>query len=157
VRELGDERLYELSAEALSRAGLDVKKYPADYVKAALETCKGKFKLLGELPAYAGFYFKEEIEYDPAAAQEDFTAENKPRLAKLRDALAKLEPFDADQIGSTLKAVARELGVKAGVLVHPTRLACCGNPAGPSLYHLLAILGKERALQRIDRAMERMG
>jgi glutamyl-tRNA synthetase len=157
VRELGDERLYELSAEALSRAGLDVKKYPADYVKAALETCKGKFKLLEELPAYAGFYFKEEIEYDPAAAQEDFTAENKPRLAKLRDALAKLEPFDADQIGSTLKAVARELGVKAGVLVHPTRLACCGNPAGPSLYHLLAILGKERALQRIDRAMERMG
>jgi glutamyl-tRNA synthetase len=134
-----------------------VKKYPADYVKTALETCQGKFKLIGELPAYAGFYFKEEIEYDPAAAQKDFTPENKPRLAKLRDALAKLEPFDADQIGSTLKAVARELGVKAGVLVHPTRLACCGNPAGPSLYHLLAILGKERALRRIDRAMERMG
>ena len=37
--------------------------------------------------------------------------------------------------------------MKAGVLVHPTRLACCGNTAGPSLYHLLAILGKERALR----------
>jgi glutamyl-tRNA synthetase len=157
VRELGDERLCELSAEALTRAGLDLKKYPADYVKAALETCKGKFKLFGELPAYAGFYFKEEIEYDPAAAQKDFTPENKPRLAKLRDALAKLEPFEADPIGNTLKAVAQELGVKAGLLVHPTRLACCGNTAGPSLYHLLAILGKERALQRIDRALARMG
>ena len=125
-------------------------------MKAALETCKGKFKLFGELPAYAGFYFKEEIEYDPAAAQKDFTAENKPRLARLREALAKLEPFEADPIGSTLKAVAQELGVKAGVLVHPTRLACCGNTAGPSLYHLLAILGKDRALQRIDRALARM-
>ncbi len=157
VRELGDDRFYELAAEALTRAGLDLKKYPAEYVKAALETCKGKFKLFGELPPYAGFYFKEEIEYDPAAAQKDFAPENKPRLARLREALAKLQPFDADPIGVTLKAVGQELGVKAGVLVHPTRLACCGNPAGPSLYHLLAILGKERALQRIDRALARMG
>ena len=156
VRELGDERLCELSAEALTRAGLDLNKYPAEYVKAALGTCKGKFKLFGELPAYASFYFKEEIEYDPATVEKDFTAENKPRLAKLREALAKLEPFEADPIGVTLKATAQELGVKAGVLVHPTRLACCGNPAGPSLYHLLAILGKERALARIDRALARM-
>ena len=157
VRELGDDRLCELSAEALTRAGLDLKKYPAEFVKAALETCKGKIKLFGELPAYAGFYFKDDIEYDPVAAQKDFTPENKPRLAKLRDALAKLEPFEADPIGNTLKAVAQELGVKAGVLVHPTRLACCGSTAGPSLYHLLAILGKERALQRIDLALARMG
>jgi glutamyl-tRNA synthetase len=157
VCELGDDRLFEMSSEALTRAGLDLKKYPDQYVKAALETCKGKFKLFGELPAYAGFYFKEEFEYDPAAAEKDFTPENKPRLGRLREALAKLEPFEADPIGVTLKAVAQELGVKAGVLVHPTRLACCGNPAGPSLYHLLAILGKERALQRIDRALGRMG
>jgi glutamyl-tRNA synthetase len=157
VRELGDERLCELAAEALTRSGLDLKKYPAEYVRAALETCKGKFKLFGELPAYAGFYFKDEIEYDPVAAQKDFTPENKPRLAKLREALAKLEPFEADPIGNTLKTLAQELGVKAGVLVHPTRLACCGNTAGPSLYHLLAILGKERALARIDRGLARMG
>jgi glutamyl-tRNA synthetase len=75
----------------------------------------------------------------------------------LREALAKLEPFEPDPIGSTLKAVAQELGVKAGVLVHPTRMACCGAAAGPSLYHLLAILGKDRALQRMDRAIARMG
>ena len=156
VRELSDERFYELSIEALKRAGLEVGKYPVDYVRAALETCKGKVKLFGELAAYAGFYFKEEIEYDPEAARKDFTPENKPRITRLREALAKLEPFEADPIGATLKAVAQELGVKAGVLVHPTRLACCGNTAGPSLYHLLAILGKDRALARIDRALERM-
>ncbi len=157
VRELSDDRFYALCTEALLRAGAELGKYPADYVKAALETCKGKIKLFGELPAYAGFYFREEVEYDPAAAQKDFTAENKPRLAKLREALSALDPFEPDPIGATLKAVAQQLGVKTGVLVHPTRLACCGNPAGPSLYHLLAILGKQRALQRIDRALLRMG
>lgn len=156
LREPSDERFYELSAEALKRAGLDLGKYDAAYVRAALETCKGKVKLFSELPAYAGFYFKDEIEYDPEAAQKDFTPENKPRVAKLREALARLEPFEPDPIGATLKAVAQELGVKAGVLVHPTRLACCGNTAGPSLYHLLAILGKDRALARLDRALAKM-
>ena len=60
-------------------------------------------------------------------------------------------------MGATLSGVAKELGVKMGVLVHPTRLACCGKPAGPSLYHLIAILGKQRTLERMDRALERIG
>jgi glutamyl-tRNA synthetase len=157
IREMPDDRFYELSIHALAHAGLDTNKYPVEYVKAALDTCKGKFKLFAELPGYAGFYFKDDIQYEPEAAQPDFTGENKPRLARLREALATLEPFDADGIGATLKSVSQELGVKAGVLVHPTRLACCGNTAGPSLYHLLAILGKERALERIDRGIARMG
>ena len=156
IRELSDDRFYASCVEALTRSGVELGKFPADYVKAALETCKGKLKLFGELPAYAGFYFKDEVEYEPEAAARDFTSENKPRVARLREALAALTPFEADPIGATLKSVAQELGVKAGVLVHPTRLACCGNTAGPSLYHLLAILGKERVLQRLDRALARM-
>ena len=156
VREMDNERFYELSIHALARAGLDTNKYPTSYVRAALDTCKGKFKLFGELPAYAGFYFREEISYDPEAAQRDFTPENKPRLARLREALFKLEPFEADPIGLTFKSVAQELGVKTGVLVHPARLACCGAAAGPSLYHLMAILGQQRVLQLLDRALDRI-
>jgi len=157
TREMPDERFYELSVNALARGGLDTQNYPLHYVKAALDTCKGKIKLFSDLPAYAGFYFRDEVQYDAEAAQRDFTPENKPRLEKLRAAFAQLEPFEPDPIGNTLKSVAQELGVKVGVLVHPTRLACCGNTAGPSLYHLLAVLGKEEVLRRLDRALARMG
>jgi glutamyl-tRNA synthetase len=64
-----------------------------------------------------------------------------------------LSDFDAVRLEQTLKAVAAEAGVKAGVLVHPTRLATTGNTSGPSLYHLLEVLGKQRVLQRMDRAL----
>jgi glutamyl-tRNA synthetase len=157
VRELSDEPFYQQSIQALARAGLEPNRYPAAYVKAALDTCKGKFKLFSELPAYAGFYFTDQIEYDAKTAAKEFTAENKARLVRLRAALAQLEPFGHEQVGATLAAVAKELGIKTGVLVHPTRLACCGKPAGPSLYHLVAILGKQRALDRIDRALAFIG
>jgi len=53
----------------------------------------------------------------------------------------------------SLKETAKQLGVKAGALVHPARLACTGKTAGPSLYHLLEVLGRERVLQRLDRAI----
>lgn len=157
VRDMSDDRFYELSIHALARAGLDTNQYPASYVRSALDTCKGKFKLFGELPAYAGFYFRDELTYDQEAAQRDFIPENKPRLARLRQALAVLEPFEADPIGATFKAVAQELGVKTGVLVHPARLACCGAASGPSLYHLMAVLGKERVLERLDRGLLQLG
>jgi glutamyl-tRNA synthetase len=157
VREMSDDRFYEQAIQALGKAGLETAGFPSEYVKAALDTCKGKIKVFSELPAYAGFYFTHEVDYDAEAKARDFTPENKPRVARLREALARLEPFEPDPIGNTFKAVAQELGVKTGVLVHPTRLACCGRTAGPSLYHLLAVLGKERALERIDRALGVMG
>jgi len=153
VRELSDDRFYELSVHALKRAGLDTNRYPIQYVKAALDTCKGKFKLFSELPNYGGFYFREDVTYDPEAVKKCFVPENKPRLEKLRFALTKAEPFNAQTLEATLKSVAAELGVKPAVLVHPLRLACTGNPAGPSLYHLMEVLGREKVLQRLDRAL----
>ena len=157
TRELTDDRFYELAVHALAKAGIDTNKFPVGYVKAALDTCKGKTKLFAELPSYAGFYFKEEITYSAEGVKKDFVPENKPRLEKLRDAFVKLDSFTAANLEATLKTTAAELGVKAGVLVHPVRLACTGNPSGPSLYHLLEVIGKEETLARVERALATFG
>src|SRR5208283_2042179 len=110
-------------------------------------------KMFSELPAYAGFYFTDKVEYDAEAAKKDFVPENKPRLEKLRDAFAAAPKFDAASLEVALKETAKGLGVKAGVLVHPCRLAVTGKPAGPSLYHLLEVLGKEKVMARIEGAL----
>ncbi|HEY2329466.1 MAG TPA: glutamate--tRNA ligase family protein [Verrucomicrobiae bacterium] len=153
ARELSGDRFYELGVHAFAKSGMDTNNFDVNYVKAALDTCKGKIKTFSELPAYAGFYFRDTFEYDAEAAKKAFVPENKPRLEKLRDALAKLPTFDAATIEATLKATAAELGGKVGILIHPTRLATTGQPHGPSLYHLLEVLGKEKTLARIERAM----
>lgn len=155
IREMAPDRYYELAVHALARARIDTNRFPAAYVKAALDTCKEKVKLFSGLPEFCDFYFTDEIRhYDPEAARKDFVPENKPRLSKLRQAFAELSNFEPANLEATLKAVAKDLGVKVGVLVHPTRLACTGKAIGPSLYHLLAVLGKERVLQRLDRVLE---
>ena len=152
-RELSGDRFYELGVHAFAKAGVNTNAFDVNYVKAALDTCKGKIKTFSELPAYAGFYFRDTFEYDAEAAKKAFVPENKPRLEKLRDAFAKLPTFDAAAIEATLKATAAELGGKVGILIHPTRLATTGQPHGPSLYHLLEVLGKAKTLARIEKVI----
>ena len=156
ARELAPDRFYELAVHAFAQAGIDTNRHPLAYVKAALDTCAGKFKTFHELPAYAGFYFTDTIEYDPEAVKKDFVPENKPRLEKLRDAFAALPAFDAASVEAALKDTAKALGVKVGVLVHPARLAVTGKTSGPSLYHLLEVLGKEKVLGRMERGLAAM-
>ena len=156
LRELPDDRFYEHCVHAFLRGGVNTDLFPLEYVKAALDTCKGKLKTFTEVSSYAGFYFREEVAFDVEAAKKDFVPENKPRLASLRDAFAAANPFDSATLEKTLKTAAAELGVKAGVLVHPTRLACTGATSGPSLYHLMAVLGKDRVLARLDKALAAM-
>ncbi len=152
IREMSEDRFRELGEQALRRAGFSLDKFPADYIRAALGTCKGKIKRFGELGAYAGFYFAQSITI-PAEGVKELTPEVRARLKRFRDALLVLHDFSAAKIEATLKAVAAELGVKAGLLVHPTRMACTGAAAGPSLYHLLEILKKDCVLKRIDAAL----
>ena len=152
-RELAPDRFYELGVHAFAKAGIDTNKLDVNYVKAALDSCRGKIKTFAELPAYAGFYFTNDIVYDAEAAAKDFVPENKPRLEKLRDAFAHAPAFNAETLEATLKETAKALGVKAGVLVHPCRLAATGKTSGPSLYHLLQVLGKERVMTRIEQAL----
>ncbi|MEP6975635.1 MAG: glutamate--tRNA ligase family protein, partial [Spartobacteria bacterium] len=156
ARELPGARFQALALIALTRAGIDPAQFPPEYVRAALETCKGKFKLFSELPAYCGFYFSDEVIYQPEGVAKHFIPENQPRVAALRAAFASLENFDAASVEAALKATAAQLGIKVGALVHPTRLAVTGSNAGPSLYHLLEILGKSRVLERLDRALALM-
>jgi glutamyl-tRNA synthetase len=157
IREMERDRYYELAVHALSRDNIDTNCYPLDYVKAALDTCKEKLKLFSEVKQFADFYFKEELDYDAEASQKHFVPENKPRIERLRDAFGKLPQFDAPTLESTMKAAAAEMCVKVGVLVHPVRLACTGKTIGPSLYHLLEVLGKDRVLRRLDRALALLG
>jgi glutamyl-tRNA synthetase len=124
------------------------------HAQDALATCKEKVKLFPEVPAFAGFYFRADFSYEEEPMRKNFNAENRPRVEKLREALAAAAAFDAGTLEAVLKKVAAEFGVKASVLVQPTRLACTGKMVGPSLYHLMEVLGRDEVLRRFDRALK---
>jgi len=153
IRTMGFGQFHDLGVQALNRARLPIARFSPQYVRAALETCVGKIKQFSELADYAGFYFVDELACDPEASKTNLGPEERGRLSSLRAAFAEMEHFNATAVEAALKETARNLGAKVGALVHPCRFACTGRTSGPSLYHLLEVLGKERVLERIDRAL----
>ncbi len=149
-------RYQSLATQTFQSAGFSTDNYSESYVREAIATTQGKTRVLADITDYAGFYFKKDdaIEYEPDAAAKFLVSENLESTVRLRNAFASLATFDADTVQSTFKQTATDLGVKVRALVHPVRIACTGTTAGPSLYHLIAILGKETVLKRIDLVIE---
>jgi len=65
--------------------------------------------------------------------------------------------FTAAGLETEFKSLAATTGQKVGALIHPARLAVSGRSVGPSLYHLLEVLGKDRVLARLERAEKQFG
>ncbi len=156
LRRMDSDRFNELTVHALAKAGIVTDNFELSYVKAALATCKEKLKKFTDAPGYIGFYFQDPVQIDPAEEPKLLIPENKLRLERLKAAFAAVVSFDASSLEAALKGLAAELGLKAGPLVHPTRVALTGKGSGPSLYHLMEVLGRERVLKRLDAVLTRL-
>lgn len=108
-----------------------------------------RLKLLGDIVRYGEFFFWNDLNYEPKAAK-NLEGEAVPRLlAGARERLAGVEPFDVAQIEPAIRAFQEEQKI-GGKLSHILRAATTGRTVGPGVYDCLAILGKDRALGRID-------
>jgi glutamyl-tRNA synthetase len=143
------ERFAGFAEQALKKVGVDATTYSKEYRLAAFATVKEKVKQFKEVLTFGDFYFVERVALEEVS-RKDLNEENKQLMAKLKPALAAAPHFRAETLGTVLKQAAADLGVKIGLLVHPTRLAATGRTVGPSLYHLMEVLGRERVLQRVQ-------
>ena len=148
-----------LAIDILRKHGVLPETYDPTYFRTALAIVKEKIKLGRELPEWMGYFFREDFEFDPAAVKKVFTPEGLGNLAKLRERLSALaeSSFSATELENEFKALAAGIGQKVGALIHPARLAVSGRSVGPSLYHLLEVLGRERVLSRMERAQQKFG
>jgi glutamyl-tRNA synthetase len=120
-----------------------------------IELLKVRSRTLEELARQTAPYLAEKLEYDPTAVQKHWSKDPETtvmRLELLRDRLAA-GPWDAEALENALRGMAEELGVGAGKLIHPLRVALTGLMASPGIFEVLTLLGKERATARLDEAI----
>jgi glutamyl-tRNA synthetase len=156
-RALPQERFYAYCVQFLKDHGKPVDQLEPKYIHGILEIIREKIKVGRDLLSWIDPFLSDEFEYDPEGYKKVF-ADSKAveLLAALRDRFAELNNFTTASTEEALKKLAQEKEVKNGVLVHPCRMAVTGREVGPSLYHMLEVMGKERVLKRLDRTLERL-
>jgi glutamyl-tRNA synthetase len=114
-----------------------------------------RIKLLRDVLSVADFFFVDKLPpYDPSelVPQKGDAAMALKALIKAKEVLSRTE-FTHDALDHGLRAAAQELGLKAGQMFQPIRVAACGRKNAPPLFETLAVLGREKTLARIDEAI----
>jgi glutamyl/glutaminyl-tRNA synthetase len=118
---------------------------------AAVNLHRTRARTLRDLAGMLVPYFRETT-YDPEASAKFLKDPDLPgHLEALRDRFAGLPDFTKEALEAALRAQADERGIKAGVLIHPTRMALSGTAAGPPLFDLVETMGREATVRHFDR------
>jgi glutamyl-tRNA synthetase len=151
MRMSGEEILSRLGPD-LSAAGLiDDALADRALTVASIDLVKSRAKRLPDIVGQLRPFISEDFRRDEAAVAKHLSAPDLgPHLAAWRGKLTDLSPFDPATLEASLRAVADERGIKAGVLIHATRVAVTGQAVSPGLFEVLALVGRERVLRRLD-------
>ncbi|NPV89854.1 MAG: glutamate--tRNA ligase [Firmicutes bacterium] len=157
INSYGLEKLASHALPFLIREGLidnDTADQNHDYILSVISTVRERVKTLPELAEASRYFFKDVTEYDEKGREKYFRQKGiEALLAKCRDRLADIEVFNPENTEKVYRDLIEELSIKGGLIIHPTRLALTGRTASPGLFDVMVILGKERCLNRLDRAI----
>ena len=158
LRGLPSERLLPLVESELKSAGLwqhTVSPEERHRFEVCARLLQTRARSLQDYSVSGRAFFSEQFDYEPEAVKKFW---KDPALPELLGGLAKrlgsAEAFDLQETERTLRELAEEKGVKAGLLINATRVALTGQAVAPSLFEVMVVLGRDRVVARLQRAAD---
>ena len=160
LRALPIERLLPLAEQELGSQKPEVRSQNEDRstFEASVKLLQSRVRTVKDFSGAFRAFFSDEFEYDPEAVKKFWKDASLPGLlAELAGRLKELAPFDVAETEKALRALADEKGVKAGLLINAARVALTGQAVAPGLFDVMAVLGQERVVARLEHAAEEVG
>jgi glutamyl-tRNA synthetase len=136
---------------------IQAKGYPVpqdrQWLEKMIATLRERAKTLVELVEMAHYYLVDQITYNENAAARFFTPAAAENIASLAGKLAALNEFSEANIEHAFAATLNEKGLKMGELAQPVRVALTGSTVSPGIHDVIAVLGKDRSIARLEQAI----
>jgi len=136
----------------LKEKGYDVSAGP--YLEGVIKTLNARSKTLKEMADGAEFYFQENLIYDENAVKKFLTPAVLEPLTQLIAALEALETFTEKALEAAFTKILESAGLKFGKIAQPVRVALTGKTVSPGIFEIIEVLGKERVLSRLKKAVQ---
>ncbi len=150
------EEALEFLGPFLSEAAIPWKKYDRQWLLRVVNLYQGRMTLPEEFLQRTAYLFRERVGI-PADLRARYVEGRSELLGALIRRLETTSPFDVATVESAFRAVVAEAGIPAGDLVHPVRVLLSGSDVGIGLFDMMALLGRERTLQRLREGSDAYG
>jgi glutamyl-tRNA synthetase len=124
------------------------------WLAGAATTLQERSKTLVEMVDMGAFYFADEIEYDPKAAEKFLTEGSVAAFTKLVERLRTVVKWDKESIEAAFNEVLAQLDLKLAAVAQPLRVALTGKTVSPGIFEVIEVIGKDKVIERIGRAVE---
>jgi len=153
------ERLAELVLPFLVRDKIinEGQELDRQWLCKAIGTLQKRSRTLPELASSLRYYIAEEVEYDEKSKGKFLNEKSRDLLSALQDELASVPEFSHQELERVFKAIVEKHGVKLKDLAQPVRVAMTGGMESPGIFEVLEIVGKDKTLKRIDKAIKTIG
>lgn len=157
LSELPLEKILPEAETFFIKDGLVTKEWLAEnkeYFAKLVDTVRVRVKTLQEVADASAYFFKDVEAYDEKGVAKHFKPEAAELLEKCIAALEADEVFDLTSTEAIYNKIAADNGLALGKVIHPTRLALTGRTVSPGMFDVMVLLGKEKTLARMRKAVE---
>ncbi|MDI3312082.1 MAG: glutamate--tRNA ligase [Thermoanaerobacterium sp.] len=155
IRDYNIDRLTKEVIPFLISKGLISDDYDYNYIRKIVSAVREREKTLSEIADAMSYYFVDDFSYDEKGVKKYFEKDGVENI--LREAvetLKKVDDFNLIETENVYRDLIERLNIKSGDLFHPTRLAISGRTFGPGLFDIIELLGKEKTIKRIEKAIK---
>lgn len=118
-----------------------------------IDLYKVRMKTLTEFMSATDYFFTDNYTVEEKGVQKHLkSADSKSVLGEFASRLEKINGFSHSKIEDICRTMAEEKGLKAGQIIHPTRVAISGKTTGAGLFEMMEVLGKDKTLERMRKA-----
>ncbi|ORX23463.1 glutamate--tRNA ligase [Thermoanaerobacterium sp. PSU-2] len=155
IRDCDVDRLTKEVIPFLISKGLIGDEYDYDYIKKIVSAVREREKTLSEIADAMSYYFVDDFSYDEKGVKKYFEKDGVENiLREAVEALKTVDDFNLIETENAYRDLIERLNIKSGDLFHPTRLAISGRTFGPGLFDIMELLGKEKTVERIEKAIK---
>jgi len=156
LRRTSASELAQLVKPFVARRGWAI---PGDdaWLERAVVTLQERAKTLVELLDLSAYYFNDDVTIEPAAANKHLRVAKREAVTDLRNALAALPDWSTAAIQAAFESVLARYQLPLGKLAQPVRVAITGGTVSPGIFEVAEVIGRERVLARLDKALPLIG
>ncbi len=158
IRKADAGRLAELLLDLLKKDGIvsSVNEPDRDWLKKLVCILTERSHTLVEMKSAAIPFIVDEITMDEKARAKHLTPVAAQLLSELAKRLKNVNPFTHPEIEKVFNALINEKGLKLGKLAQPVRVALTGGTVSPGIFEVIEVMGAEKTIQRIERAIRQI-